>query len=115
MTKWALVAVLLASGCGGDGGTAGNGADGGKWPGPCTIEVRDQPDNDGTVDYRQTLTYDANGNLLTDEEDFGADGTVSERRTYTYDANGNLLTEEWDRRADGTVDGRYTYTYSCWE
>ena len=96
MTKWALVAVLLASGCGGDGGTAGNGTDGGtagngadgadggsegggseggKWPGPCT---------DGTVDERLTYTYDANGNRLTYERDSDADGTVDERRTLTY-------------------------------
>ena len=58
---------------------------------------------------RTTYTYDANGNVLTQEVDHGADGTVDRRGAYTYDANGNVLTEEWD---DGL---RLTYTYECWE
>jgi YD repeat-containing protein len=103
----------------------------GKWPGPCTVDygssrttytydangnvLSEEGDHnaDGTVDSRTTYTYDANGNLLSEEWDGNADGTVHRRVTYTYDADGNLLTYESDSGADGTVDERYTYTYDA--
>ena len=76
--------------------------------------VREDDDNaDGTVDSRNTFTYDANGNLTMDELDSDADGTVDSRNTSTYDVNGNLTMEEYDSDANGTVDYRYTYTYDA--
>lgn len=68
---------------------------------------------DGTVDARNTYTYDANGNLTLYEYDSDADGTVDFRMTYAYDADGNKTLEETDTNADGTVDERDTYTYDA--
>jgi hypothetical protein len=75
------------SGSGGEAaGGSGSGGEtaGGNWPGPC-VEEHDDDGADGTFDS-------------------GADGTVDRRATYTYDADGNALTSEWDYGADGTAD-----------
>ncbi len=65
-----------------------------------------------------TWTYDADGNMLSEEYDGDGDGKADYRETHTYDANGNMLTEEHDYDdadgsppADGTMDVRITYTY----
>jgi len=68
---------------------------------------------DGTVDSRATFTYDASGNRTMQESDSNVDGTVDSRITYTYDANGNQTMQESDSNADGTVDSRITYTYDA--
>jgi hypothetical protein len=62
---------------------------------------------------RRTFTYDADGNRLTWEVDYGADGTVDSRSTYTYDDDGNTLTAEADNDGDGTVETRCTYDPPC--
>jgi uncharacterized protein RhaS with RHS repeats len=64
------------------------------------------------VNYRQTSTYDANGNRTQVERDDNADGMVDFRTTYPYDANGNLIKVEQDPDGDGpgTVNYRETYT-----
>ena len=108
--KWALALVLaLASGCGGESGDAGGPMGGpgenGRWPGPCTVEL------DGDDDTGEIM------DTLASEREGDPDGMVDSRATYTYDANGNLLTEEVDGDGDGerAADWRATYTYDCWE
>ncbi len=49
---------------GGECGTGSSNAE--RWPGPC---IREYEYDDGTVDSRLTYTYDANGNVLTEEYD----------------------------------------------
>ncbi len=44
------------------------------------------------------------------EVDTNADGTPDYIETYTYDANGNLLSESYDDNGDGTPDYIYTFT-----
>ena len=79
-------------------------------PGPCTKEASAE---DGTVDSRTMYTYDDQGNLLSEERDYGDDGTVDSRTvfTYTYDDQGSQLSAEMDYAGDGTVDSRYAYAY----
>ena len=69
------------------------------------------------VNYkRDTYTYDANGNMLTELEEYWQGSWVnSERWTYTYDANGNMLTrldEQWQTNAWVNYY-RWTYTYDA--
>ena len=92
---------------------------------------------DGTVDWRDVYTYDAAGDVLTEEDDRGADGDTDLRYTYTYneygeeltedlwvewteanarwtsiyDCSGNLLVYESDQGADGVVEERTTQTF----
>jgi len=66
---------------------------------------------DGTVDDRTAYSYDAEGNLRTEDYDARADGTVQRRIVYTYGVNGNLREEDVDNFADGTIEERRTYTY----
>ena len=68
---------------------------------------------DRNVDYRETSTYNANGNLLSIEKDTDADGNVDSKETYTYDVNGNRLSYDIDRDADGRVNYREIYTYDA--
>ena len=91
----------------------------------------------GIIDRIDTFTYDANGNVLTEEEDATGDGVgiFVATRTYTYDANGNVLTDanaaiaktatysydanenqltkSWYNDADGLPDEIITYTYDA--
>jgi hypothetical protein len=67
--------------------------------------------------YRETDTYDANGNMLSWLEEQWTNGqwVNSSRGTYTYDANGKLtssLSEQW---MNGQWVGQYreTYTYDA--
>lgn len=79
---------------------------------------------DGVLDYRTELAYDANNRLITETITFGAqnvevnqftynaDGTITKQEAgenayiYTYDQDGNRIAEE---DIDGGQD--YTYTY----
>ena len=83
----------------------GKSSTGKKYAGPC-VKTSYEP-GDGNINYRSTYTYDANGNILTEETDRHADGTVNYRHTYTYDINGNILTEE---QFDHTFDYHFRLT-----
>lgn len=60
---------------------------------------------DGAVDVTGTWTYDANGSLVGYESHWGCGGAE-----LTYDANGNVVTEELD--SCDTTDS-YAWTYDA--
>lgn len=93
----------------GDAGTETDSSD--AYKDQC-IKERDG-DADGIVEDRWIYTYDANGNIVTEDHDYGADGTIAYRITYTFDADGNMVVKETDDYADGTVEQRHTYTYDA--
>ena len=64
----------------------------------------------------QRITFDEQGNRLTEEEhtEDSRYGGVLERHTlttYTHDEHGRVLTREVDDYVDGTLDWHYAYTY----
>ena len=52
--------------------------------------------------------------MISEEIDDYADGTINNRNTYTYDANGNLISKVYqaDNNGDGRINYRYTYNAS---
>ena len=75
------------------------------------MEGSEDYDADGTADFIETYTYDANGIMLTssycepDERDF------CQTETYTYDADGNRVRESRDTNGDGVANRITTDTY----
>lgn len=68
-----------------------------------------QPDAvTGTPNFRDTWTYNAAGDVLSDERDDNADGSVDAWTTYTYDESGYLVGMETGGPSVGT--GAYVYT-----
>ena len=73
-------------------------------------------DNDGTAEELYTNTYDENGRVFRAALHYpGDETTITVVNLRTYDANGNIQTQEWDANGDGTMDVRSTYAYDCWE
>ena len=71
---------------------------------------------DGALEQLISKTYDADGNLLSDEVNDGADEIVERRSIYTYDGEGNRLTKSEDgflRPADGRIDHTWEYRPPC--
>ncbi|MCY9503021.1 RHS repeat domain-containing protein, partial [Paenibacillus larvae] len=64
----------------------------------CNLEQTIRPDGS-----KETRTYDAAGQLLT-LSDRAADGSSISEYTFTYDANGNVSTED-NKVPDITVQG----------
>src|SRR5688572_16070849 len=62
----------------GAGGSGGNDPDG-RHPGPCSRQA--DTGANGSIDFRETYTYDAQGNPLVSEVDRDADGTADWRTT----------------------------------
>jgi len=77
------------------------------------IKRENDSGNNGTIDHIWTITYDANGNPTKMEQDSGNNGTIDAAWTYTYDANGNLTKREEDKDNNGTIDEVDTYTYDA--
>ncbi len=58
-----------------------------------------------------TWTYDAAGNILTEEETLGTSTIIW---AWTYDDADNMATEEFDNSPpDGRADSRMTYFWDC--
>ncbi len=90
-----VVTVFLIS-CGSGGSSSdviGSGDDGVQsvWR---LFKIEYDNDNDGTADYVETNIYDANGNMIKWEQDYGNDGTDIVE-TFTYDTNGTLI--KWEQ------------------
>jgi serralysin len=69
--------------------------------------------NDGAIDRVQTFTYNANGNRTKHETDYDNDGVVDRVKTFIYDAIGKMTKKKTDRDGDGVVDEIGTYTYDA--
>lgn len=66
---------------------------------------------DGTIDTALTYDCDTAGNHTTVYTDFDGDGTWENRDTYTYDAHGNVLSEESYSTETDSVYFSVTFTY----
>ena len=69
---------------------------------------------DGTVDFYNLYTYNANDQILTDTSD-GTAATAEHRYVnyYSYDANGYAVMAEEDSDLDGVTDKRTTYKHTA--
>jgi len=105
-------------------------------------ETRDGPDGnfvDGSLDYLENRSWNADSNQTLYEVDSDGDGALDRRIEWSYDssgshiqtaygldsadaawaianivldADGNAFTEEYDQGRDGTIEGRQTYTWT---
>ncbi|HAI68590.1 MAG TPA: hypothetical protein DCM38_04030, partial [Gammaproteobacteria bacterium] len=96
--------VVLISGCGGgdednDSLTSDNGEEAGQSNDYHLIRAEYDSDGDGSIEYVETFTSDANGNL-TRWESYGEDGQIQHVATFSYDSHGNLTKKEWDSAAE---------------
>lgn len=66
---------------------------------------------DGSSSFRRSFSYDSNGNQTLIEEDSNASGTINWRTTNVYGPNSKLIRTDGDTNADGIIDFRATYTY----
>lgn len=73
--------------------------------------VESDTNTDGTIDVKQTLTYDPQGRLTVIDQDNANDGTIDVRYTRDYDTKGRLAAQHLDEKADGTVEDTMTPTY----
>lgn len=58
--------------------------------------------NDGTINYRREVSYDASGYYLGDRVDTNGDGTINRSTNYEYGAEGLRTLFENDSDGDGT-------------
>lgn len=63
-----------------------------------------------TPDKVTRIVYE-DGHRVLHTDDLGADGTIDWRKTYTYDAEGRRTGEVRDQDDDGIADETWTYTY----
>jgi hypothetical protein len=61
-----------------------------------------------SIEYK---TYNENGDLIIDENDFDADGTIDSAIYYGYDEDGNLTHEMHDYDLDGDIEHDVRYVY----
>ncbi len=99
----AFLTTLLTSACSGD--------DTNLWPGACQVSSDDE--DDGVIDSITTMTYNADGQLLTRERDLDNDGTADFSETMLYNAAGDLLTQETDADNDGVIDVQIINQYDA--
>jgi YD repeat-containing protein len=82
------------------------------------LEVKsDGCGSDGSVTSCRWLsyTYDAQGNVLTENDRSFYSGRIDGCTAYTYDSSGHLLKTEFSGRCSGTVQDVAIYTYdSAW-
>jgi hypothetical protein len=76
------------------------------------LDIHRDEDNDGELDYIETINYDGKGNI-TQSGIYDPDGTLSTNftgkiQTFSYDEHGNLLISG---TLSGTIYYRHTYTY----
>lgn len=71
--------------------------------------------SDGSIDFRQVITYDANGYLQGHTNDYGGDGNIDEVRTYEVDSRGFVQSYTEDTNMDGAVDVVRRYVYHEWD
>ena len=75
-----------------------------------TLYERDD-DSNGTVDRRETTTYDDEARTTTTGVDTDADGNADEIRRLVRDELGRVILQETDEGANGSVESRITTTY----
>ena len=72
--------------------------------------LQEQYNQDGTLLYKKTLTYDKDGSLIA-VKDYNKDEEPLSKTIYTYDKNGNKITEEF-YQSDGELHDRTYFKYN---
>jgi len=70
-------------------------------------------DDDGIWDEYRLVTYDADGNVLTDSFDSDGDGSFDQVTSYAYTAEGRRDSGTIDADGDGTVDQQLDWVWTC--
>ncbi|MDH5561282.1 MAG: hypothetical protein OEY59_10575, partial [Deltaproteobacteria bacterium] len=67
--------------------------------------------NDGVIEQSYYFSYDANGNMIKQEQDTSNDGTVDWIWYFSYDTQGNMIRQEEDWDNDGIIEYAYILHY----